>query len=140
MKVLHEGTAPRKNYDSDAAYDLKASLGEQVIKVYPNSRKLIPTSLHVAIPQGYAGLVMPRSGLAVKFGVTVLNAPGLIDPHYTGDVSVLLINHGDDTFVVRDGDRIAQLMIVKIESVEWQQVDRLDDSDRGDKGFGSSGV
>lgn len=107
----------------------------------PFERALVPTGLAIAIPEGYAGFVQPRSGLAIKQGVTVLNTPGLIDSHYRGELKVALINlDAHSVFEVAPGDRIAQLVIQKVENIEWSVVDALDETERGCGGFGSSGV
>lgn len=110
------------------------------IRLYPGGRALIPTGLKMALPIGYEAHVRPRSGLALKYGLTVLNTPGTIDSDYRGDVGVVLINHGTEPFDVRQGDRIAQLVINKIEQVEFEIVDALDDTARGAGGFGSTNI
>lgn len=107
----------------------------------PLERALIPTGLAIAIPQGYAGFVQPRSGLAIKQGITVLNTPGLIDSHYRGELKVALINlDPHTTFSIASGDRIAQLVIQKVEEVTWKLVEELEATERGQGGFGSSGI
>ena len=140
------GMQPTRAHEGDAGYDLRAAKGHTLP---PGQRGLISTDLHVSIPEGYAGLIVPRSGLALKHGVTVLNAPGLIDPGYTGEVKALLINHGHETFLVRPGDRIAQLLLVRAEHPAFTPAPSLADLQlladrelgaRGDGGFGSSGV
>jgi dUTP pyrophosphatase len=130
---------PRQQHTDDAGYDLHAR--ERVELGAGGGRALVPTGLAVAIPSGYAGFVLPRSGLALKHGVTCLNTPGLIDPLYRGELKVLLVNT-DPThaFVVERGDRIAQLVIQRVEQVEWQEVDVLDSTERDTFGFGSTGV
>lgn len=105
----------------------------------PGARKLIPTGLSVAIPEGFEGQVRPRSGLALKFGITVLNAPGTIDPDYRGEMMVLLVNHGDAPFVVRRGERIAQLVVCPVARAELVDVVCLDETARGAGGYGSTG-
>ena len=112
----------------------------QYIKIAPGGRALIPTGLKMALPEGYEAHVRPRSGLALKYGVTVLNTPGTIDADYRGDVGVILINHGKDPFVVKQGDRIAQLVVTKFEQVTWHPVDKLDSTERGEGGFGSTKI
>ncbi|NLM97971.1 MAG: dUTP diphosphatase [Halanaerobiaceae bacterium] len=102
--------------------------------------KLIKTGIKIAIPEGYGGFIYPRSGLALKHGVTVLNADGVIDPGYRGEVGVILINHGKEDFHIKKGDRIAQLIIHKTYDVEWEEVEELSDSKRGKGGFGHTGV
>jgi dUTP pyrophosphatase len=103
-------------------------------------RKVIPTGLHIALPAGTEAQVRPRSGLAAKHGITVLNAPGTIDADYRGDVGVILINLSTDPFTIEDGDRIAQMVLAKYERTQWELTDTLEDSERGSGGFGSTGV
>ena len=123
--------------EGDAGLDLRAA---HDATLDPGGRGLVGTGLAVAIPLGYAGLVLPRSGLALSQGVTVLNAPGLVDAGYRGELKVLLVNHGEKPVVVRRGDRIAQLVIQRVERAELIQVDELPTSERGADGFGSTGV
>ena len=111
----------------------------QYIEIAPGGRALIPTGLKMALPKGYEAQIRPRSGLALKYGVTVLNTPGTIDADYRGDVGVILINHGSEPFVVKQGDRIAQMVIAKMEQITWNPVDSLEKTERGDGGFGHSG-
>ena len=110
-----------------------------MVIINPGGRALIPTGLHIALPVGYEAQVRPRSGLALKNGITVLNTPGTIDSDYRGDIGVILINHGLEPFYVMRGDRIAQLVINKIEQVDFVQVDELNETNRGTGGFGSTG-
>ncbi len=133
-----EATLPHQAHDDDAGYDLCANVD---ITIEPHGgRALVPTGLAIAIPSGYAGLVLPRSGLALKHGVTVLNAPGLIDAQYRGELKVLLVNTDPDAaYRIHRGDRIGQLVIQAITYVEWHAVDGLDDTARDTFGFGSSG-
>jgi len=130
---------PVQQHPHDAGYDLHAR--EDASLVAGGGRVLVPTGIAIAIPPGYAGLVLPRSGLALKYGVTCLNAPGLIDPLYRGEVKVLLVNTDPATdYTVHRGDRIAQLVITAVESdVEWDVVDELDLTARDAFGFGSTG-
>jgi dUTP diphosphatase len=123
--------------EGDAGLDLRAA---HDATLEPGGRGLVGTGLAVAIPPGFAGLVLPRSGLALSQGVTVLNAPGLVDAGYRGELKVLLINHGDKSVVVRRGDRIAQLVIQRVERAELIEVVELPASERGASGFGSTGV
>lgn len=109
------------------------------IEITPGGRALIPTGLQIALPVGYEAQVRPRSGLALKHGITVLNTPGTIDADYRGDIGVILINHGTEPFKVEQGDRIAQLVIAKHERVDWLEVEELSETNRGDGGFGSTG-
>jgi dUTP pyrophosphatase len=119
--------------------DLRAALaGDAVLR--PGERLLVPTGLALEIPPGWEGQVRPRSGLALRHGIGMVNAPGTIDSDYRGEVGVLLINLGSEPFTLRRGDRIAQLVIARVESVEWEEAEALDLSDRGEGGFGSTGV
>jgi dUTP pyrophosphatase len=128
-----------------AGFDLRAALdgvdgaaGEVVLR--PGERLLVPTGLVLEIPPGWEGQVRPRSGLALRHGVGVVNAPGTIDSDYRGEVGVILINLGEAPFTLKRGDRIAQLVISRVETVEWEEADSLESSGRGDGGFGSTGV
>lgn len=122
-----------------AGMDLRAFLASDVV-IAPGERLLIPTGLHMALPAGYEAQVRPRSGLAYKHGVTVLNSPGTIDADYRGDVGVILINHGEADFVVQSGDRIAQLVVAKYARFSWEAVTSLESTDRGTGGFGHTGT
>lgn len=129
---------PRYAYEGDAGLDLRAN---ETLDLAPFERRLISTGLAIAIPDGYAGFVQPRSGLAIKQGFTVLNTPGLIDAHYRGELKIIAINLDDSQSIhIGRGDRIAQLVIQKVPSVRLVEVDELDQTDRGCGGFGSSGV
>lgn len=103
-------------------------------------RRLVPTGLHIALPQGFEAQIRPRSGLALKHGITVLNTPGTIDADYRGELMVLLINFSDTDFVINDGERIAQMVVARHEQIEFQVVDELDDTERGAGGYGHTGV
>ena len=130
---------PRQQHTDDAGYDLHAR--ERVDLAPAGGRALVPTGLAIAIPSGYAGFVLPRSGLALKHGITCLNTPGLIDPQYRGELKVLLVNTDpEQPFTVERGDRIAQLVIQAVELVDWKEVDVLDTTERDTFGFGSTGV
>jgi dUTP pyrophosphatase len=130
---------PCRQHDDDAGVDLHA---RETIELAPRGgRALVPTGIALAIPPGYAGFVLPRSGLALKHGVSCLNTPGLIDAQYRGEIKCLLVNTDpDDPFTVERGDRIAQLVVQRVESVEWLEVDELDSTTRDAFGFGSTGV
>jgi dUTP pyrophosphatase len=128
---------PTRSHEGDAAADLSAS---ETHTIQPGERSLVGTGLSIAIPAGYAGFVLPRSGLAIRNGVTVANAPGLIDSGYRGELRVALINHGASEFTVQPGDRIAQLVLMKVEGPDFVEVEVLDKTDRGGAGFGSTGV
>jgi dUTP pyrophosphatase len=122
-----------------AGMDLRAHLDEP-IELLSGESRLIPTGLYIALPAGTEAQIRPRSGLAFKHGVTVLNAPGTIDADYRGEIGVLLINHGSAVFQVKDGDRIAQMVVAKYEQVNWSEVTDLEESERGKGGFGHSGI
>lgn len=129
---------PRYAYQGDAGLDLLSAI---TVDIHPGERTLIPTGLSVAIPEGYAGFVQPRSGLAVKSGLSIVNTPGLIDAHYRGEIKVIAINLDPaEPIHVERGDRIAQLVIQRVPIVELVEVSELDRTDRGEQGFGSSGV
>lgn len=121
-----------------AGMDLRANIEEPIV-LQPGERRLIPTGIHIGLPQGYEAQVRPRSGLALKHGITCLNSPGTIDADYTGDVGVILINHGQEPFTINDGDRIAQMVIAKYKQVAWVEVEVLQATERGDGGFGHTG-
>jgi dUTP pyrophosphatase len=125
-----------QHYGEDAGLDLRAA-DSSVIE--PGEYKMIKTGLKISIPQGYGGFVYPRSGLALKYGITVLNADGVIDPGYRGEVGVILINHGEHLFEISKNDRIAQLIIHRTFEIEWEEVDSLSTSQRGKGGFGHTG-
>ena len=127
---------PARAREDDAGLDLYAA---EAASIEPGGRALVPTGIAVAIPPGYAGFVLPRSGLALRHGVTLLNTPGLIDPGYRGEVKVLLVNHDRAAATVARGDRIAQLVIQRVEPAELIEVEELPPSDRGAGGFGSTG-
>ena len=141
VAVINDGKHKLPNYSTpqSAGLDLRASLDQPVV-LQPGERSLIPTGIKLALPPGMEAQVRPRSGLAYKHGVTVLNAPGTIDADYRGDIGVILVNHGDIAFTVEDGSRIAQMVLAKYEQVEWEEVRELTDTDRGEGGFGSTGI
>ena len=130
---------PKYQTEGSAGIDLPAAI-EGSATIDPGARLLIPTGFAFSIPRSYEGQVRPRSGLALKHGITVLNSPGTIDSDYRGEVSVLLINHGNETFFFERGDRIAQLIFTKVEQVKFKEVEALDKSDRGIGGYGSTGL
>lgn len=119
-----------------AGMDLRAAAD---LTIEPQGRGLVPTGLAISLPQGFEGQIRPRSGLAVKHGVTVLNAPGTVDCDYRGEIKVALINHGEHPFVITRGDRIAQLVVAPVTQIAWREVTLLDATTRGESGFGSSG-
>ena len=130
---------PKYETSLSAGMDLSAALTE-AIELDAGDRALIPTGLAIALPEGYEAQVRPRSGLAVKHGITVLNSPGTIDADYRGEIKVILINHGNEAFTIERGMRIAQMVVEKHEYIEWEVVKDLDETQRGDKGFGSTGT
>lgn len=129
---------PCRESEGAAGYDLRAAI-DAPLTIPPSGRALVPTGLRMAIPQGFEGQVRPRSGLAVRHGITVLNAPGTIDSDYRGEVGVALVNLGAEPYVLRRGDRIAQLVVAPVVAAELRAVTELPGSARGDGGFGSSG-
>lgn len=122
-----------------AGMDLRANISEPIV-LKPLERQLIPTGLHIALPVGYEAQVRPRSGLALKKGVTVLNSPGTIDADYRGEIGVLLVNLSSEPFTVNDGERIAQMVIARHETAEFVEVEALDETERGTGGYGHTGV
>jgi dUTP pyrophosphatase len=129
---------PRYETEGSAGVDVRCSEIYDT-EIPPGGTALVGTGLYVAIPIGYEIQVRPRSGLAAKYGVTVLNSPGTIDADYRGEIKVILINHGRDIFTIKTGDRIGQLVLNKVEQIEWRQVSELDTTERGAGGFGSTG-
>lgn len=130
---------PAYETEGSAGMDLRANIEEAVI-LKPLERAIIKTGLFIALPVGYEAQVRPRSGLAAKKGITVLNAPGTVDADYRGEIGVILVNLSNEDFTVNDGERIAQLVIAKHERANWQEVTVLDETERGEGGFGSTGV
>ncbi len=139
--IRNESKHPLPRYETaqSAGMDMSAFL-ENAVTLLPGERKLIPTGIYVALPNGYEAQVRPRSGLAYKHGITVLNAPGTIDADYRGEIRVLLINLSDEPFEIQDGDRIAQLVVAPYARVTWEERDLLPDTARGEGGFGSTGI
>jgi dUTP pyrophosphatase len=132
--------APRQQTAGAAGVDLLAALGiSETLTIAPGKRELVPTGMAIALPTGYEAQVRPRSGLAAKFGVTVLNTPGTIDADYRGEIKVILINHGDAPFEIRRGDRIAQMVVAPVTAVSFDLKETLDETERGAGGFGSTG-
>ena len=130
---------PHYATEQSAGMDLRANL-EEPVELKPLERRLIPTGLYIALPEGYEAQVRPRSGLALKQGITLLNAPGTIDSDYRGEIGVILVNLSAETFVVKDGERIAQLVIARHEHISWKAVETLEETERGAGGFGNTGV
>jgi len=141
IKVVNKGHQPLPQYatSQSAGMDLRANLDEP-ITLKPMERRLIPTGLYIALPAGYEAQVRPRSGLALKKGITVLNAPGTVDADYRGEVGVLLINLSQEDFVINDGERIAQMIIARHEQGEFLTVEVLDETERGAGGYGHTGL
>mgnify|MGYP001480827259 CR=1 FL=1 len=140
IKIINKSKHPLPKYSTaySAGMDLRANINEE-ISLLPHDRVLVKTGLHLEIPQGYEAQVRPRSGLALKNGITVLNSPGTIDADYRGEVGVVLINHSKDVFYINNGDRIAQLVFAKHEQATLVRVSVLDESERSEGGFGSTG-
>jgi dUTP pyrophosphatase len=134
-----EVALPARATERSAGLDLAAAVREPV-SIGPGAREIVPTGIAIAIPDGFEGQVRPRSGLALRHGVTVLNSPGTVDSDYRGEVKVVLINHGQEPFVVKRGDRIAQLVIAPVVKADIRLVEVLDDTPRGQGGYGSTGV
>lgn len=141
VKIINESSNPCPTYATplSAGMDVRANI-EEPITLAPLQRVLVPTGLYIALPEGYECQARPRSGLAVKHGITVLNSPGTIDADYRGELKTLLVNLSDTPFVIEPGERIAQLVVAKHEHVEWEEVEVLDETERGEGGFGSTGV
>lgn len=140
-KLDHAKDLPLPNYETIAAagMDLRAAVDTPII-LKPGERMMIPTGLQMALPKGYEAQVRPRSGLAIRNGITMLNTPGTIDADYRGELKMIAINHGEDEFVINHGDRIAQMVIAPVTQFPVVEVDELDETDRGEGGFGSTGV
>lgn len=141
IKIVNRSRHPLPQYATpqSAGLDLRANL-EKPITLRPMQRCLVPTGLYIALPPGYEAQVRPRSGLALKHGIGVLNAPGTIDADYRGEIGVILINLGQESFVVDDGERIAQMVIARHEVAQWEIAETLDETERGNGGFGHSGI
>lgn len=140
IKIINRSKHPLPEYKTElsAGMDLTANLEEPIV-LQSLERKLIPTGLFLELPAGFEAQVRPRSGLAFKHGISVLNSPGTIDADYRGEIGVILVNLSKDEFIVQDGERIAQLVIAKHEVANWEEVEELDDTSRGAGGFGSTG-
>ena len=141
VKIINKSKNELPKYETlfSAGMDLRANLEESIL-LKPFQRLVVKTGLFISLQQGYEAQIRPRSGLALKKGITVLNSPGTIDADYRGEIGVILINLSDSDFEINTGDRIAQMIIAKHETIVWEAVDKLDGSLRGDKGFGSTGV
>lgn len=141
VKVINRGHQQMPEYatSQSAGMDLRANL-EEPVTIAPLQRVLIPTGLHMALPAGFEAQIRPRSGLALKHGITVLNSPGTVDADYRGEVKVLLVNLSDTPFVVNDGERIAQMVVARHEQAKWDEVEALDETERGEGGYGHTGM
>lgn len=141
VKIINRShhALPQYATPQSAGVDLRANL-DQPITLQPLARCLVPTGLFLALPAGYEAQVRPRSGLALKKGITVLNSPGTVDADYRGEVGVILVNLSNEPFVINDGERIAQMVIARHEQAEWTEVETLDETERGAGGFGHTGV
>ena len=141
VKIINKGHQQLPAYATpqSAGMDLRANI-DAAITLKPMERKLIPTGLFMALPEGYEAQVRPRSGLALKHGITVLNSPGTIDADYRGEVGVILINLSQEDFIINDGERIAQMVIARHETADFEQVEVLDNTERGEGGYGHTGI
>lgn len=140
VKIVNRSAYPTPAYatEKSAGMDLKADIKEPVT-LAPLERAMIPTGLFIALPDGTEAQVRPRSGLAARYGISVLNAPGTVDADYRGEIKVILVNLSNEAFTVNPGERIAQLVVARYEKVEWDEVEVLDETERGEGGFGSTG-
>lgn len=141
VKIINKSAFPTPAYatEQSAGMDLKANITESVT-LGPLERAMVPTGLYIALPKGYEAQVRPRSGLAAKRGITVLNTPGTIDADYRGEIKVILVNLSNEAFEIVSGERIAQMVVARHETVEWEEVEVLDETERGEGGFGSTGL
>lgn len=140
VKIINKSHHPLPAYQTNqsAGMDIRANLTEP-IELKPLERKLIPTGLYIALPDGYEAQIRPRSGLAIKHGITLLNTPGTIDADYRGEIGVIIVNLSNDPFVINDGERICQMVVAQYQQIEWQTVESLDETERGAGGFGHTG-
>lgn len=141
VKIINDSSNPLPAYEtpSSAGMDVRARL-DSPVTLQPLQRALIPTGLRIQLPQGYECQVRPRSGLALKHGISLVNTPGTVDADYRGEIGIIVINLSDQPYTITDGERIAQLVIKEYVHVTWEQVDRIDETERGDGGFGHTGV
>jgi dUTP pyrophosphatase len=140
VKIVNKSKHSLPSYSTglSAGMDIRADIPEVVV-LKPGERKLIPTGLYIALPQGYEAQMRPRSGLALKHGISLVNTPGTIDADYRGEIGIILINHSSELFEIHDGDRICQMVINKYETISWDECDLLDTTERGSGGFGHTG-
>ena len=141
VNIINKSKHQTPSYETlaSAGMDLRANIDDPIV-LKPLERTIIKTGLYIALAKGYEAQVRPRSGLAAKFGITVLNAPGTIDADYRGEIGVILVNVSNDDFTINDGDRVAQMVIAKYEHIEWNEVSELCETSRGAGGFGSTGI
>ena len=141
VKIINRGRQPLPTYATalSAGMDLRANIDED-ITLLPMQRQLVPTGLYIALPEGYEAQIRPRSGLALKHGITVLNTPGTVDADYRGEIMVLLVNFSNEPFIVKDGERIAQMIVAKHEQVNFELTETLDETERGAGGYGHTGL
>ena len=141
VKITNNSTNPLPKYQTagSAGMDLYANLKEEVT-LEPNTQALIPSGISIELPQGYEAQIRPRSGLALKHGISIVNSPGTVDSDYRGEIKVVLINHGKEPFVIKNGERIAQMVIAKFEQITWQESQSLSETERGSGGYGHTGV
>ena len=140
VKIVNKSKHSLPEYSTmhSAGMDIRANLESEII-LAPGERRLVPTGLYIAIPEGYEAQMRPRSGLALKNGISLVNTPGTIDADYRGEIGIILINFSSEPFVIHDGDRICQMVIKKFETITWEETESLDSTDRGEGGFGHTG-
>lgn len=140
IRVINKSKHPLPAYATalSAGMDLRADINEP-ITLQPLERRLVPTGLFIALPRGYEAQIRPRSGLAIKKGITLLNTPGTVDADYRGEICVIMINLSEEPFVIQDGERIAQMVVARHEQPQWEEVEMLDETERGEGGFGHTG-
>ena len=141
IRIINKSKHQTPSYETSASagMDLRANITD-AITLKPLERAIVKTGLYIALPEGYEAQIRPRSGLAAKFGITVLNAPGTIDADYRGEIGVILVNLSNENFTIKDGDRVAQMIIAAYVHTKWEEVNVLDDTKRGSGGFGSTGI
>ena len=141
IRIINKSKHQTPGYETSASagMDLRANITD-AITLKPLERAIVKTGLYIALPEGYEAQIRPRSGLAAKFGITVLNAPGTIDADYRGEIGVILVNLSNENFTIKDGDRVAQMIIAAYVHTKWEEVNVLDDTKRGSGGFGSTGI
>ena len=140
VKIVNKSAWPEPSYAtaSSAGMDLKANIEEPIV-LGSLERAMVPTGLFIELPEGYEAQIRPRSGLAAKYGISITNSPGTIDADYRGEIKVLLVNLSKEPFTINPGERIAQMVVARYEQVEWEKVDKLEETSRGEGGFGSTG-